>query len=99
MVYFWIIVVVVGMGSHLISSASNFFAKKRHSISYGNLIGDSCMWLRGSIETPATFGYRCAQKAGWGTVPPRIQSLTVLAFIIINVAVTVHGYRFFKGNI
>ncbi|KAJ9149326.1 Ferric reductase like transmembrane component [Pleurostoma richardsiae] len=56
------------------------------------------MWLKRYITVPATFGYRCAQNVGWCTIPPRIQSLTILAFILLNVFFCVHGYRVFRGN-
>jgi hypothetical protein len=57
------------------------------------------MWVKRTISTPASFGRRCAQDyGGWATVPPRLQSLTILLFIILNVGCSIHGYRIFEGH-
>lgn len=56
-------------------------------------------WLKSHLLTPATFGRRCAESFGpWGTVPPRVQSLTIVLFVVLNVATSIHGYRLFPGN-
>ncbi|KAF5705704.1 ferric-chelate reductase [Fusarium mundagurra] len=34
---------------------------------------------------------------GWGTLPPRIQTLTLTLFVILNIACTIHGYEIFEG--
>ncbi|RYP72046.1 hypothetical protein DL769_004533 [Monosporascus sp. CRB-8-3] len=57
------------------------------------------VWLKRHVTLPATFGYRNAQPFGWYTVPPRIQSVTILAFTIMNLVFCVHGYRVFPGNL
>ncbi|KAM3452367.1 hypothetical protein NHJ6243_009394 [Beauveria neobassiana] len=55
-------------------------------------------WLKRRLLLPATFGYRCAQRT-WGcSVPPRIQSLTIFAFIAINTVFSVIGYQLTKEN-
>ncbi|KAM3505451.1 hypothetical protein MY10362_002949 [Beauveria mimosiformis] len=55
-------------------------------------------WLKRRLLLPATFGYRCAQRT-WGcSVPPRIQSITIFAFIAINTAYSVIGYQLTKEN-
>ncbi|EEY17807.1 ferric-chelate reductase [Verticillium alfalfae VaMs.102] len=36
---------------------------------------------------------------GWCTIPPRIQSLTLLAFIGMNVFLSLYGYRFTENNL
>ncbi|KAM3470966.1 hypothetical protein MY8738_009528 [Beauveria namnaoensis] len=55
-------------------------------------------WLKRQLLLPATFGYRCAQRT-WGcSVPPRIQSLTIFAFIAINTVFSVIGYQLTKEN-
>ncbi|KAF7534078.1 hypothetical protein G7054_g6526 [Neopestalotiopsis clavispora] len=56
-------------------------------------------WLKAHVFLPATFGYRKAQPFDWYTVPPRIQSLTILLFILINIVFTVHGYHVFPENL
>ncbi|KAH8812330.1 ferric reductase like transmembrane component-domain-containing protein [Xylogone sp. PMI_703] len=55
--------------------------------------------LKRFVTIPATFGYRNAQPFGWYTVPPRIQSLTILSFIIVNIVFCIHGYHVFPGNL
>ncbi|KAF5981730.1 ferric reductase Fre2p [Fusarium bulbicola] len=35
--------------------------------------------------------------AGWGTLPPRIQTLPLILFVIVNIACTIHGYDIFEG--
>ncbi|KAJ1324890.1 ferric-chelate reductase [Microdochium nivale] len=56
------------------------------------------LWLKRYITVPATFGYRSSQSFGWYTVPPRVQSLTLTAFLIMNVVFCCHGYWVFPGN-
>ncbi|KAL1836500.1 hypothetical protein VTK73DRAFT_5043 [Phialemonium thermophilum] len=56
------------------------------------------VWLARYITVPATFGYRCAQNVDWVTIPPRVQSITILAFVLLNTAFCIHGYRSFPGN-
>lgn len=59
----------------------------------------AAFWLRARLIVPAAFGYRKAQPFGWYTVPPRIESLTILAFVILNIVFTVHGYHVFPNNL
>ena len=56
-------------------------------------------WWKRYIALPATFGYRSSQPFGWYTVPPRIQSLTILAFVLLNIVFCAYGYRVFPGNL
>lgn len=90
---FWAVVVAIGLASRLLSSVSHggAFARRRRSSKVWR-------WIRRSFLVPATFGYRSAQNFGWATIPPRIQTLTILAFAVMNVAFSIRGYRFFKGN-
>lgn len=55
--------------------------------------------LRRFVTVPATFGRRCLQNVGWCTIPPRVESLTILLFLILSIAFSVHGYYVFKGNL
>ncbi|KAG5659504.1 hypothetical protein KAF25_002063 [Fusarium avenaceum] len=60
--------------------------------------GPKGLWLKRNVLMPATLGRRCVQDfGGWGTLPPRIQTLTLVAFVLLNVACTLHGYRIFEG--
>jgi hypothetical protein len=56
-------------------------------------------WIKSRVLTPATFGRRCAESYGpWGTVPPRVQSITIGLFVALNIFTSIHGYRVFPGN-
>lgn len=50
-------------------------------------------WLKKTIVFPATFGYRCAQSVWGSTIPPRIQSLTIAAFLALNIIFNVGGFQ------
>lgn len=56
------------------------------------------VWLQRYLSTPATFGRRCSQDFGWYTVPPRVQSVTLLIFVILNIVSCIHGYHVFTDN-
>ncbi|KAF7556911.1 hypothetical protein G7046_g6172 [Stylonectria norvegica] len=99
MIVFWAIVVAIGVGSRLTSVISNLQIVPHQSLKPLRKVWDFYTWLSSSITVPATFGYRCAQKVGWGTVPPRLQSLTIFAFLTINVVFSIHGYRIVKHNL
>lgn len=60
--------------------------------------GKSSLWLKRNILVPATFGRRCVQDyGGWGTIPPRIQTLALSLFVILNIVCSAHGYMIFEG--
>lgn len=62
------------------------------------LPGNSSSWFQRTVTLPAAFGYRCAQRVWWSTVPPRIQLLTLLAFLAINTVYSIAGYRLVATN-
>ncbi|KIW75330.1 hypothetical protein Z517_10071 [Fonsecaea pedrosoi CBS 271.37] len=51
------------------------------------------MWMRRWITTPALLGYHSAQPFGWCTIPPRLQSLLVILWVIINVILCCIDYH------
>lgn len=55
--------------------------------------------LRQHVTIPALAGKRTAENVGWGTVPPRLQSLVIVAFIAMNLALCLSGYDVFQGNL
>lgn len=57
------------------------------------------VWLKRYVTVPATFGYKSSQDFGWYTVPPRVQSLTLFAFVIMNIVFCLHGYWIFPDNL
>ncbi|RYP91316.1 hypothetical protein DL770_002550 [Monosporascus sp. CRB-9-2] len=115
MFIFWAVVIAIGLLNRAVIVLGHAMAKRPRgwqSISLGEPGGDSipaasdarsqsrlCIWLKRHVTLPATFGYRSAEPFGWYTVPPRIQSITILAFTIMNIVFCVHGYRVFPGNL
>ncbi|KAH7020980.1 ferric reductase like transmembrane component-domain-containing protein [Microdochium trichocladiopsis] len=55
-------------------------------------------WIKRYITIPATFGQKSSQSFGWYTVPPRVQTLTLATFVVMNIAFCCHGYWVFPGN-
>ncbi|RXG43553.1 hypothetical protein VDGE_01145 [Verticillium dahliae] len=100
MIIFWIVVVAMGVLSRLIAAigdAQRSMVKPSTGIS--RPFHAFSVWLKRHVTIPATFGYRCAQNLRWCTIPPRIQSLTLLAFIAMNVFLSLYGYRFTDNNL
>lgn len=63
------------------------------------LAGRAYGLLKRYILVPATFGYRCLQNVGWCTIPPRIQSLTIFAFVVLNIVLCCISYPVFAANL
>ncbi|KAH9204244.1 ferric reductase like transmembrane component-domain-containing protein [Leptodontidium sp. 2 PMI_412] len=51
------------------------------------------------VTVPATFGYKRSQNVGWCTIPTRVQSLAIGAFVGINIVLCSCSYRVFANNI
>ncbi|KAI8674461.1 FAD-binding FR-type domain-containing protein [Fusarium keratoplasticum] len=98
MVVFWVVVVAIGIMNHVGQHIAALRMVRSKSSGSGSKLSNFYTRTLGSITTPATFGDRCAQKIGWGTVPPRIQSLTLVAFLLVNIALSIHGYRITPEN-
>ncbi|KAM0287043.1 hypothetical protein ACHAQH_000728 [Verticillium albo-atrum] len=100
MIIFWIAVVAMGVLSRLAAAVGN--AQRpivKPSTSISTPFHAFSVWLKRYVTIPATFGYRCAQNLGWCTIPPRIQSLTLFAFIGMNIFLSLYGYRFTENNL
>lgn len=90
--YFWAAVSLFGVGNRMLWL---FESRVRGSFKRQP---SSWVWLKRNLLTPASFRQRCAQDvAGWGTVPPRVQSLTIGVFLLLNVVGSIHGYKIFPG--
>ncbi|KAF4461294.1 ferric reductase Fre2p [Fusarium albosuccineum] len=98
MVVFWAVVVAIGIVNHAILHISNLQLVRSKTPKSGWKFWNFYTWVLSRVTVPATFGNRCAQKVGWGTVPPRIQSLTLFAFLILNIVLSIHGYRIVPVN-
>jgi hypothetical protein len=82
---FWAVVIAAGIVSRILTrlSTSN---------------GRRSLWLKRNVLLPATFGQRCVQDfGGFGTLPPRIQTLTLSLFVMLNIICSIHGYSIFEG--
>jgi hypothetical protein len=110
MFVFWALVVVIGALNRLLLALNHPLPSEYRRLSTGSRFESAMdntvspppsrlhVWLARRLIYPATFGYRCAQNAGWCTIPPRVQSLTILAFITMNLTFCIHGYRVFQDN-
>ncbi|KAF5637720.1 ferric-chelate reductase [Fusarium sp. NRRL 52700] len=82
---FWGLVVVVGIVNRALGQTISHLGRKS-------------TWVTRHIFLPATLGRRCVQDyGGWGTLPPRIQTLALVLFSILNIGCTIHGYEIFEG--
>lgn len=99
MVYFWAVVVAFGAGYRLFNAITYKISPKLHSIQPSGFLGRITTWLQRKFILPATFGHRCAQSIWWCTIPTRIQTLTLVAFTIINIVFSIHGYRLTSVNL
>ena len=112
MLLFWFVVVVFGLCYRLaifasvgsrhewqpIPSDENESGASSNSPRHGIFSLPKTLFKR-FVVVPATFGYRCSQPLGWCTIPPRIQSLTIFAFVALNTVLCCINYRAFTGNI
>lgn len=55
--------------------------------------------LRQHVIVPPLAGKRTAEKVGWCTVPPRLQSLIIIAFVAVNLGLCISSYDVFPGNL
>jgi hypothetical protein len=114
MYWFWAVVIGIGLGTHLISLITRLRLSEWTAVPSNEDIGDAELltarhnlgivrhpytWLKRFVTIPATFGYRCSQNLGWCTIPPRIHSLTIAAFVIVNVVLCSINYHTFPGNL
>lgn len=99
MVYFWVAIVAFGISYRLFNAIIYQLNPKFEDTSPTGFFGSAKRWLQRKILLPATFGHRCAQSIWWCTIPPRIQTLTLVAFAIINIAFSIHGYRLTAVNL
>ncbi|KAL7941304.1 ferric reductase like transmembrane component domain-containing protein [Trichoderma barbatum] len=95
---FWAAVVFVGVAYKAHLAISQLYCS-RHSFDSVGVYTETGSWFKRNVAIPATFGYRCAQNAWWATIPPRIQTLTITVFLLMNIVFNVHGYRIIDENL
>jgi hypothetical protein len=110
MYYFWVVVVAIGVATRLLSFACDVCYRNRkyhplplvdseESIEVRGFLSRPQAWMRRYLTVPATFGDLCSRPYGWCTIPPRIQSLTIFLFVVINVVLCSCSYRLTDGNL
>lgn len=111
MYYFWVAVIITGITSRLTSALVNCFYKSKTSPQYNESTSSSSLQtlpsfyqtpyvlLKKYITVPATFGFTHAQAIKWCTIPTRIQSITIAAFVILNIVLCSISYRVFADNL
>jgi len=109
MYIFWAIVIAVGLTSRLISHLTNASTSREGS----NLAVESAATLyntsglrqrvqhlyRRYIALPHVFDTLDSKSSTWYTIPPRIQTLTIFFFVVINFVLCSVNYHAFRGNL
>lgn len=102
MFLFWTLVVIVGLGFRF-SSLINRDAEQGSSVVGKSQVSRFRRHLRGAYKqhvlVPAAFSHHCAEPLGWWIVPPRLQSLTILIFVLLNLILSFGHYDVFSTNL
>ena len=114
MYYFWLVVVGIGIFSHFARFLVSMVQQEQQwqpvagneedaediilSNEKRGIFAVPYSLLKKHVTVPATFGYTRSQNISWCTIPTRIQSLTITAFIVLNIATCSVGYNLFIGN-
>ena len=111
--WFWAAIVLIGTLRHMLhafQSARALHSPGRDSLEGSDnethllkekpgVLGRASLYLKRFVTVPATFGHRCLQNVGWCTIPPRVETLTILLFAALNIWSCIHGYYIFTGNL
>lgn len=112
MYFFWFVVITIGLTSHAArfiaeqeqkweripesdtSALQSSMDRKEH------IFRRAYTLLKQYVTVPATFGYRRSQNISWwATIPTRVQSITIGAFIFINIFLCSVSYHIVHGNL
>lgn len=105
---FWAIVLLIGMVNRLFAAVVQWRMRRTYTDSEASIdrrqaskvrLSGARRWIQTHVTLPAVFGYRHQQPLGWCTVPTRIQSFLVFAFVAINLVLCSATYRAFDNNI
>lgn len=106
---FWGIVLVTGMLNRLFALIVQWTSRNTHGnteaaserqvLSSKSSFSGIRRLVRQHIILPAVFGYRHQVAWGWCTVPTRIQSFLVFAFVGLNIILCSIRYSSFDNNI
>ena len=87
---FWAFAVAVGILTRIVASRKKKSEETTRSL---------WIWIRRRIILPATLGRKQAEgNAYTGTIPPRLETLLLAIYAIINVYQCFPGYHVFVGN-
>ncbi|UKZ94515.1 uncharacterized protein TrAFT101_009386 [Trichoderma asperellum] len=89
---FWIVVALLGASYKVYLAIFRMYRSQDRFTSVG-IRTQTSSWFKRNVAIPATFGYRCAQNVWWATIPPRIQTITLIIFFLMNAIFSIHGYR------
>ncbi len=108
MYYFWVIVISFGVGTRLLELIASTGNQEYKAVAGDEATGPKAKrgvlsWppsvIKRYITVPAAFGNRCSRPLGWCTIPPRAQTLTITAFVVLNVVLCCTDYRLTDGNV
>ena len=113
MYVFWFVVIVIGLTSHFAKYIADQEQKWQRipdsdpdgpaglsSKSPNHIFTVPYTLLKRYVTVPATFGYTRSQNISWwATIPTRIQSITISAFVILNIVLCSASYRVFQDNL
>lgn len=92
MTAFWIVVAFLGVSHKVYLAILRLYYNQNRFASAG-IRTQRSSWFKRNMAIPATFGHRCAQNVWWATIPPRVQTITLMAFLLMNIIFNIHGYR------
>ena len=108
MYYFWIIVISLGIGTRILTLTTDLQTRGYQALATdesaepkkgSGTLSMPHSWLKRYITIPAAFGDRCSRPLGWCTIPPRAQTLTIAAFVVLNVVLCCADHRLTDGNL
>jgi hypothetical protein len=93
---FWGFVVLIGVANRYVE----WLAMRRRAVGDQHSSSKGFrLWLRKRLLLPATFGEHCQDPVGWCTIPPRLESVVLLLYLIMNFVFMFPGYDIFDGNV
>lgn len=93
---FWGLAIVIGLINRV---ATSIAAKRPIAGRYRAESNSISLWFRRRLLLPATFGQHCQDPVGWCTIPPRLESLLLVLYFIMNIIFMFPGYDLFAGNL
>ncbi|QIX02537.1 hypothetical protein AMS68_008054 [Peltaster fructicola] len=55
-------------------------------------------WIRRQLILSVTFGKHCQEPVGWATLPPRLESCIIFAYLLMSTFMCFPGYDLFDNN-